>query len=272
MYLASRKEIAREIGTLWQRNATRFGGVPLHPSGERSYFEFVADNAGELDARRRWQMVFQQTLIATIVLGLFVSNTASSISMVRARPRALATWCCLLQSVAGIMCAVYVLTTGAPGGPSCREILWVMTACIRINDLCGSTVLLQKAYIARGSSRWLLAFIPVVAVAPIPILYATWSSPAILNSTSGGCVFIYPIYFPWMRFGFHAPINLALTVIFIDVAYRQYQRFGSDAWRKLARDGIQVGLLLLVVNMLCTFAIALEVFGIYSIALTIVEW
>ncbi|RKP10619.1 hypothetical protein THASP1DRAFT_27587 [Thamnocephalis sphaerospora] len=270
--LASREELATAIGISWQKNATYFDTIPLHPLGEQSYLNFVNAGSDLEDMHARWRVSAMQTIITIYIFWLFAANYLASVRMTLARPRALAPWCCLLQSLAGIVCALFSPNAYTPSDISCREIIWMITICIRINDLCATSILLQKAYIVKNCSRWLFVFIPLTVIAPVPLLYTAWSSPVILSTISSGCVFIYPDYYPWLRFIFHAPLNFVLTTIFIEVAYSQHKRFGSYAWKQLAREGIQVGLQLLAVNLLCTLAISFEIVGVYSIALTLPEW
>jgi hypothetical protein len=272
MPLETRDEVALKIGTAWEQNATRLGSIPLHPLGEISYYTFVNMARTEEDRINSWITVFRQLIITATVTCIFVHNAITSIGLVRAKPRALATWCSLIQSLAGVACGLYACTLIFPEGLTCRGLLWAIMVCIRVNDFCTGATLLQKAYIVRHRNRWLLLFIPLIVVAPIPIIYASWISPAILSSSAGGCVFVYPVYYPWMRFAFHAPINLVLTGIFLQVAIAQYRKFGNDAWRKLTRDGIQIGLALLFLNVACTFAVGFEIFGIYSVIVLLVEW
>jgi hypothetical protein len=272
MNLATREELIEQIGTDWMENAKQLGNIKLHPLGEQSYYQFLEASEDESDAKVRWMMMFQHIVISTVGLCIFTRNAFASMLMVQFRPRAIAPWLCLIQSCAGMICALFVMNAIYPTGPTCRQILWMITTCIRINDLCTSMTLLQKAYIARGQNRWLLVFIPISILGSILILYFTWTSPILLTPSSGGCVFIYPDFFPWLRFAAHAPLSFILTLIFISVSYRQYTLYGNKAWKRLTQEGIQVGLLMVVINLLCAFAVAFEVVGIYSLALIIVEW
>ncbi|RKP09176.1 hypothetical protein THASP1DRAFT_22944 [Thamnocephalis sphaerospora] len=144
------------------------------------------------------------------------------------------------------------------------------TTSARIGDICVAAVLLQKAYLVTNRNRWVLLFIPVIAASAPIILYISWSAPTIMTIDSG-CIFVYPEYFPWLRFGLHAPMNIALTGIFFNVVYRQWKQFGTHAWEQLAKEGIQVGLLMLLSNLLCTFFVAFEVLGLYSIMIVLAD-
>ncbi|RKP06287.1 hypothetical protein THASP1DRAFT_31891 [Thamnocephalis sphaerospora] len=66
--------------------------------------------------------------------------------------------------------------------------------------------------------------------------------------------------------------NVLLSYTFLAVVHRQYRRFGSSAWERIVRDGIQIALLMAAANLACLFCIAFEVFGLLSIMLIIVEW
>ncbi|RKP09867.1 hypothetical protein THASP1DRAFT_22353 [Thamnocephalis sphaerospora] len=271
MYLATRNEVLIQLGHAWKQNATYFGSIPLHPLGEQSFYQFMLNSENAVDERARMIVVLRQHMIDVLVALLFAWNLVVSLRMLYRRPRVIATTCCLVQSVAGLLCAMTALATFHPDGPSCRVMVWTTTAAVRTGDLCVSIVLLQKAYLVTNRNRWLFVFIPLIVTAGPVLLYVSWSSPAIVTAGSG-CIFVYPEYFPWLRFGFHAPMNIMLTGIFLDVAFQHWRQFGSDCWRQLARDGIQVGLIMPLPNLVCTFAIALEVVGIYSIMVLLVDW
>ncbi|RKP09868.1 hypothetical protein THASP1DRAFT_28354 [Thamnocephalis sphaerospora] len=271
MHFATREEITLRLGSDWVQNAVHFGSIPLHPLGEQSFYQFVMGAKNPTETRERMAVIFQHFSIDVLAASLFAWNLMISARLVRRRPRTIATQCCLIQSVVGLVCAIAGMSGSLPVGPSCRALTWVTTASVRIGDLCVGAVLLQKAYIVTNRNRRLFFFIPVIAAAAPALLYASWSSPAIITAGSG-CIFIYPEYFPWLRFGLHAPMNIVLTGIFLNVVYRQWRQFGTRAWEQLAKEGILVGLLMLLSNLLCTFIIAFEVFGLYSIMILLADW
>jgi hypothetical protein len=272
MDFISRDDAAARIGTAWQENATYFGTIPLYPSGEQTLYEFVNGATSLEDRSSRFRVVFIQVSMACVLLHVFIYNLIISIQMIRIRPNVLPTRLCLIQSVINVACWLYCFGAYTSTGPSCRETLWAISFSMRINDLCTCTVLLRKAHIVCDRNRWFLIFIPLLLAAPVVIIYVSWASPAMLSYESIGCIYIYPSYFPWLRFALHAPIHFTLTLIFIRVAIRHYRHFGTEAWWRLARDGIQVGLLLLLVNIMCALAIAIEFLGVFSLALTLPEW
>jgi hypothetical protein len=271
MHLASREETLATLGEHWQENATFIGNIPLHPLGELSFLTFVEAYENPEDFRTRLQVIFRHAVVLGILMIVFIPNFVTSINLIYRRPKTLAPFCCFIQTLAGVICGVISITSLLPGGPSCRTLSWLSTTTVRIGDLCVGTVLLQKAYLVHHRSRWLLIFIPVIIIAPIVLLYISWISPTVITPDTG-CVFIYPDYYPWLRFGFHAPMNIALSGIFLNVAYRHYKQFGTAAWEKLARKGIQICLALLISNFIITIIIAFELFGVFSILLTSFDW
>ncbi|RKP08426.1 hypothetical protein THASP1DRAFT_29766 [Thamnocephalis sphaerospora] len=272
MFLETRREVAAQLGIVWQDGAPLMSSTTQPSPGEQPFYTFIASGTLLSDERARWQVVFRHLTLASFIMALFVANLRAALRLIYARPHMLSTRCCLVQAAVGFALSLVAISVIFPEGPSCRTILLATTASIRIGDICISTVLLQRAYIAQNRSRWLLVFVPVIVAAPVYMIYATWASPPVLTIQTSGCVFIYSDYYPWIRFAFQAPMNVVLTAIFIKVAYRRYARLGSMAWGRLVREGIQTGLLLLLISLLCTFAVAFEFFGIYSIVLTVFEW
>jgi hypothetical protein len=87
-----------------------------------------------------------------------------------------------------------------------------------------------------------------------------------------GCVINYPVFVPWYWFGSIAPTNVLFSSVFSYVAYKQDQLFGSDAWMRLAKDGIQTMCLVIACNVTCKVMLPLEVGGESSEFSFIVDW
>jgi hypothetical protein len=49
----------------------------------------------------------------------------------------------------------------------------------------------------------------------------------------------------------NVPFNVLFSTIFCYIAYAQYKLYGSDIWRRLARQGIQTMCLALLCNTVC---------------------
>jgi hypothetical protein len=68
------------------------------------------------------------------------------------------------------------------------------------------------------------------------------------------------------------PINLLFSATFSIIAYRNYKQYGSDAWKRLAREGIQTMCLVVACNVFCALCIALQVVGDFSGMFFIFDW
>ncbi|RKP05307.1 hypothetical protein THASP1DRAFT_32856 [Thamnocephalis sphaerospora] len=249
------------LGTEWQKNATRFGSIPLYPAGEKTSFECMAadhDNLQEL--RSLATNMYLLKVINIVSAYVFFHALRIAIGLLRTRPRAVATWCCTLQAVSGVIYNIISLTGILPSGGSCRQLMWAGAAGMSISDLCISIVLLQKAYAVYNRRRWILAFIPLIVIAAPVITYIAWASPVILSPTCG-CGFIYPAYFPWLRFGLYVPLDVGFSTVFIIIMHRQLRLFGSSAWKQLKKDGIQTIMCLLISHLICLILLAFALSG-----------
>jgi hypothetical protein len=68
------------------------------------------------------------------------------------------------------------------------------------------------------------------------------------------------------------PLNVLFSTIFSHVAYKQYRLFGSDAWRRLAKDGIQTMCLVTACNIICGLIMIFEIGGDFSQLSVAVDW
>ncbi|KAI9598585.1 hypothetical protein BDF19DRAFT_430777 [Syncephalis fuscata] len=92
------------------------------------------------------------------------------------------------------------------------------------------------------------------------------------NKGEDGCVIHYPPFLPWYWFLAATPINTFFSAIFSRVAYQQYCVFGSEAWKHLARDGIQTMCLVTFCNVACAICILVEVVGKLSELFFVADW
>ncbi|RKP06940.1 hypothetical protein THASP1DRAFT_24823 [Thamnocephalis sphaerospora] len=256
----------------WEKNATYQWGIPLHPLGELNTIEYVMSAQGDIpEMRVRARGVFTQLSVNIIANYVFFRNLIISAKMLYRRPHILATWCCLIQALAGVTYTIFALTLTMPGGPSCRVTLWIVGVGLAISPICVSIVLLQKAYIVHARNRHLL-IIGSILILPQPfVTYFAWASPATMVP-SISCLSYYPSYAPWVKFATDAPINAASSVAFLIVVYRQYRQYGSGAWARLVRNGIQTMCLIVLSNLLCMLCAALEVLGLFSEMFIIMDW
>ncbi|RKP04885.1 hypothetical protein THASP1DRAFT_33298 [Thamnocephalis sphaerospora] len=260
------------LETGWEDNATYHWGIPLHPLGELNTIEYVMEAQGDLpEMRARTRGALMQLSVNVVANYVFFRNMIISAKMLHRRPHVLATWCCLIQALAGIAYTIFALTLTMPGGPSCRVTLWNIGIGLAISPICVSIVLLQKAYIVHNRNRWLL-IIGSVLILPQPLVtYYAWSSPAVMVPITA-CLSYYPRYFPWVKFATDAPINTVFSLAFLIVVYRQYRQFGSGAWARLVRNGIQTMCLIVLSNFICMLCAALEVLGLFSEMFIVLDW
>ncbi|RKP06993.1 hypothetical protein THASP1DRAFT_24781 [Thamnocephalis sphaerospora] len=149
--------------------------------------------------------------------------------------------------------------------------MWAVGVGLAVSPMCVSAVLLQKAYVVHGRSRLLLA-IGIALILPQPVItYYLWLHPTVMDHTTA-CTTVYPQFFPWLKFGLDAPINVVFSVAFLIVVYRQYRLFGSGAWARLVRNGIQTMGFIVLFNFVCMFAAATEVLGLFSQMFFVMDW
>ncbi|RKP07169.1 hypothetical protein THASP1DRAFT_31020 [Thamnocephalis sphaerospora] len=272
MYFPTREDMLPLLGKDWEKNATYFGRIPLHPLGEQTLFAYLTigrDYSNE--QRTRFNGINMQIVSSMLALWMFLRCTQSAVSMVYTNPSRLVSWCCLLHSLSGTIYVVVVLSSLSPLGATCRQTVWLSAVVAVVGDLCLTAVLLYQAYLVHHRCYKIL-FLGALVVIPAPFTtYVAWTSPVIFVP-SCGCTLVYPYYFPWMRFAPFAPMNIFLSSMFLAVVYRQYCRFGSAAWERLVREGVQLILLMAITNTVCLFCAAFEALEMFSGVFLLVNW
>jgi hypothetical protein len=257
----------------WLKNATYVIGIPVHPLGELSAFEHIFYGPADIESiRLRYIGISIQGLAHSLLLTIFIRNTFQAILLLCRKKDVLVAWCCASSSLIGVAYTLLATTTILfPSGPSCREVVWAASAGIVISSICISTALLQKAYIACERSKILLT-VGTIMIIPQPIVtYLAMFSPVVFVPGSS-CTLLYPTYFPWIKFSLDAPINTVFSVVFIIIVYRQYQKHGAKAWKRLAHTGIQTIALIILCNLVCMFAVTFEVLGTISELFFLIDW
>ncbi|RKP09769.1 hypothetical protein THASP1DRAFT_22414 [Thamnocephalis sphaerospora] len=137
-----------------------------------------------------------------------------------------------------------------PHGPSCRVVFWLGSLCITVSMVAANTLLLAKAYLAHQRNRWLLAAGALLIVIPSPVnIWAICFCSHLVLTPDIGCLMVFPDYYPWLKFGLDAPLNIIFSVAFLLVVHRQYRKCGTDLWAQLGRDGLAVMLLVVASNL-----------------------
>ncbi|KAI9599567.1 hypothetical protein BDF19DRAFT_462252 [Syncephalis fuscata] len=130
---------------------------------------------------------------------------------------------------------------------------------IGISLVCCSAIILQKAYLILCKPAWVL-IVGVLCILPqvgYPLFVAAVMRFTLIDQQ--GCVALYPPSFPWYWFGAVVPINVLFSSIFSYIAYKQYRTFGSQAWKRLAQEGIRAMSLVIMSNIFCGVFIFLEI-------------
>jgi hypothetical protein len=255
----------------WEDDAPTVLGIKLHPSGEYNGIDYMMQLNGDQEKiRMMFKSLSTQVLFNCIAIFLLFRSLRISMRMIYKRPHILAGWCCAIQAVVGLIFVITCVSTTLPHGPTCREILWVGGICLTISPWCVGAVLLQKAYLVHSRNRLLLVIGIILLLPQIYVGYALWTGPVIMEP-SVGCLSLYPEHLPIVKILVDAPINVVFSIAFIVVVYQQYKEFGSEAWGRLTREGIQTMCMVVAANLLCMLCAAFEVFGVFSELLFILD-
>jgi hypothetical protein len=256
----------------WQKNATTLWGIPLNPTGEMYTTEFIMETPNDIDSiRARLVSISMQIFCNMIALCIFTNNFRISFSTIRYPPHFIAGWCCLISAFLGVSWGMSMVVF-AFDVLKCRIMVWYLALLILLSSLCNCVIVLQKVYLVFLKNKLVLSLgiilmLPQFALLPLS-LHLSYASMDI----EGGCGvkshYLMPIY--W--FTATIPINLLFSATFSIIAYRKYKEYGSDAWKKLAREGIQIMCLVVTCNVFCAFCIVLQAAGNFSGMFFILDW
>ncbi|KAI9598608.1 hypothetical protein BDF19DRAFT_182970 [Syncephalis fuscata] len=159
--------------------------------------------------------------------------------MLISRPRSMIPWCCFIPSASGIIASLMSIFMFLNFPTNCRIMIWVLTFSISLTMVGNSLILLQKVYLVLCRERWVL-YISIPLISPqlayaFIMIYCDFTT----LEEKYGCVLYYPQFLLFYWLSVNLSINILFSAIFCHVALKQYRLFGSDAWKKLARNGIQ---------------------------------
>ncbi|KAI9591297.1 hypothetical protein BDF19DRAFT_455550 [Syncephalis fuscata] len=257
----------------WTKNATTFWGILLHPLGEMNILDYYMQPAGSLNEQRGRLFGNQLQTIIVVLTGSFaIRNMLIAIKIIIRQPRSLVSWCCAIPSLIGILTSCIYIMAQLGCYFNCRHIIWSVTTGISFATFANSLILLRKAYLVINRKKWVIYIgLPFMllqhANTVLVVLYCYYTLDPIV-----GCVFNYPHFIVWHWFSAVVPLNVLFSVIFIRVALNQYRLFGSDAWRRLARDGIQTMCLTVLCNIVSCIFIVFEVGGAGSDIFFSLDW
>ncbi|KAI9594881.1 hypothetical protein BDF19DRAFT_99326 [Syncephalis fuscata] len=257
----------------WKSNATYFGSIPLHRLGELDIMNYVMEDTTDINQVRTRLIGFYSQLVLDIFMcSLFITTWIRAIKLIADNPRSVSSWVCMLPSLMGVGFMLVLILLFSSVGVNCRMVLWYANFCFWISATCTNLIVLQKAYFVLCRKRWVLV-VGIGFMSPqLGYIYSALSTSIITIDPKLGCVFNYSSFLPYYWFGTEMPVNFFFSIIFSHVAYKQYCMFGSEAWKQLARDGIQTMVLAVLCNILCIIIILLEIGGVYSQLYFVLNW
>ncbi|KAI8055036.1 hypothetical protein BDF22DRAFT_675001 [Syncephalis plumigaleata] len=249
-----------------------WGYISLNPSGEQSIWAFLMEHGNLEDARTRAHSHYIQALMSVFILITFVRNIYYATILVYYKPDSVASWCCFLQALTGVISNAFNVATGLPGGPSCRVCNWIYAVGITISSICISVCLLLRAYVITSKSKLLLV-VGILLMLPLPAtVWILWAKGESMITADAGCITVFPSYLPWFRLILDVSINTLFSVIFLQVVIQQYRNIGSRCWKRLQSDGILYLLCVAGSNISCAIIVAFELLGGFSEMMFLVDW
>ncbi|KAI9594996.1 hypothetical protein BDF19DRAFT_443106 [Syncephalis fuscata] len=250
------REINFRFDEKWRENATKLLGVPLHPLGELNPYDAVVKKTDgqepvEKVVRQRMFMFQVQLFFNMLLLFAFLYISYISAKLIVKRKSNIAAWCNFISSILGASVGIVYMLMMLSSYGNCRIFAWYILTTGIIGTMCNTTAVLQRAYLALGGKGW-VAMVGILLILPeSSFAFYTIATSYTGTDDAGGCVCIYDNFTAPLWFMVIMPINILFSTIFCYVTYTQYCKFGLDAWRRLARDGIQSMCLIVICNILC---------------------
>ncbi|KAI9596862.1 hypothetical protein BDF19DRAFT_437027 [Syncephalis fuscata] len=261
----------------WKVNATKWHGVPLYPAGEIPLVDFFNGKQENYSLshsaiQARMAVVYPQMTLALSVSLIFMRNLRRSVKLLIAQPHNLSGWCCLVPSICGASLFICISMLMLSNEMNCRKAVWYIAFMISISLVFNTAVVLQRAYLALCQKFWIAVVGVLFSLPQLAFIYiVVWYSPVSIEPNDG-CVIHYPDFLAWFWAGASIPINAFLTAVFSYITYNQYNLYGSDAWKRLARDGIQAMVLVISCNVVCTLILLSKVAGSFTEMFFVIDW
>jgi hypothetical protein len=257
----------------WRRNATKAWGVALYPLGEYNIVDFLATFKNNSDEQRQQLLGMQlQMMLVALMLYLFGDNLIISSRMVITRPRTIFSWCCLIPSAAGFVVGVIIAFGFLGLAFNCRIMVWSIGFGMSIGMVCNSLILLRKVYLVLYQQRWIVYIgVPLIFPQMVYAFLVVYNMYMTLEPRAGCVIYYFPII-PYYWISVIVPLNVLFSIGFSYIAFQQYRLFGSDAWKRLARDGIQTMCLAIFCNITCCILMLKHLSGPLSDVFYAVDW
>ncbi|KAI9596821.1 hypothetical protein BDF19DRAFT_436918 [Syncephalis fuscata] len=120
---------------------------------------------------------------------------------------------------------------------------------IPVARACYSMTILQKAYTISRKNRWVLVIGIILTLLQVVLPSALFNIRIIMDTETyrNGSIHYAP-FSVLIWYTMSLPVNIFLSSVFSYAAYKQYRKFGSKIWRRLARDGIESICLVILSN------------------------
>ncbi|RKP24759.1 hypothetical protein SYNPS1DRAFT_23182 [Syncephalis pseudoplumigaleata] len=256
----------------WRESATRALGIPLHPQGELNLFDFYIESSSMSIQRDRLLGIHTQMLVIVLMTITFGYALFLSARMTILHPRVLFAWCCLVASLAGTLVAIVSIVALLGLAFNCRITVWAIAVGMSVAQVCGSLIMLRKASLVLYQHRWITYLALPCLLPQLCFAALTFAFCFVTAEPHYGCRIYVPAFFPWVWAGCIFPLNALFSAVFCHVALQQYRTIGSEAWRRLAHDGIQALCLVCLCNLLCGLLVASDVGGVNSDAFYTIDW
>ncbi|KAI9592819.1 hypothetical protein BDF19DRAFT_467656 [Syncephalis fuscata] len=215
-----------------------------------------------------------QLVICVVLIWAFARNVYRVSSNLLKSNVKLASWCCLASSLSGLISfGIVSILHHLPGGPSCRALIACCTLGMALSNFAINAILLERAYIVRQRSRWIL----VIGIILNAIQLITYGLIFFVElkyeyRPSVGCYVKFPLYGPYTRFLVDTPPVLVPSIVFIMSIYQQFRRFKSGCWRRLMKNGIITMMLVIISNLLFAVLLITDVLDDLSMVLYPFDW
>jgi hypothetical protein len=257
----------------WIKTAKYMWGIPLNPRGEMSIEEYYNEAGDDLASLRIHQKsTLTHILILTSMSYLFVRTFIISSYALFKVQRAISIWLCLIGSILGIIILIQFLMFVFNAGVNCRIQIWSSSYIICVGQICNHIILLQKAYAVLCRQKWILIVGSILILPQLSYGFLVNFKGFITMEANGFCGMHYPAFVPFYWFSAVGSVNLLFSAIFCRVVYKQYRQFGSDAWRKLAHDGIQTMCMVTVCNIISCCLVVFDAGGNFADILFPFDW
>jgi hypothetical protein len=214
----------------------------------------------------------REFMLYTLLSFIFLRNLHTILKTFRRQLKNLSAWCVFVVSLLGATSYPITVIGGVMTDITCTFLASYDSAIICVSSVCNSIILLHKAYLALLRRRWIIIVGSLTILFQIGmIVYNVWPLP-ISVEPSIGCVIHYtdPMLITWLITVL--PNNLFFSGMFSYVAYNQYKMYGTEAWRRLAKDGIRTMCLVVICNLICGIIVSTHTFGDTTQIFFIIDW